>query len=72
MKPVLTGDNKLSVELHKIDESQLGKARDVGKMLEAIHQGEGSSLVEAVDAILKKFSRPKANESNEAAKDGDE
>jgi len=55
MRPIWTEDKKLGVELHKRDEVQLKQARLLGSMLVELQQPEGSELVDAVDAILAKF-----------------
>lgn len=56
MKPILTEDKKLTAELYKREETQLKAARAIGQLLYVMHQHEGVALVEAVDAILDKFS----------------
>ena len=51
MKPIWK-NGKLTVELHKPDESILRRARELGEALTAMNQDTGKPLVEAVDAIL--------------------
>lgn len=74
MKPIWTKEMTLSVELHKVDEARLGKARAIGKMLDAMHQPEGLVLIDAVDDVLGNFSKvteAEPDESDGAVKDGD-
>ncbi len=56
MKPLLTEDGKLRVELHKVDESRLARVHEIGTLLIEMKQPEGEALIEAVDAVLVKFS----------------
>ena len=51
MRPIWR-DSRLTVELHKPDETLLRKARELGEALTAMNQDTGKPLVEAVDAIL--------------------
>ena len=51
MRPIWR-ENRLTVELHKPDETLLRKARELGEALTAMNQDTGKPLVEAVDAIL--------------------
>lgn len=51
MRPVLT-DGKLTVELAVRERETLSKARELGVLLDSLHQPTGAALVAAVDAIL--------------------
>jgi hypothetical protein len=51
MKPVLN-EGKLSVELNVRERNDLAKARDIGVLLEQLHQDTGAALVAAINAIL--------------------
>ena len=51
MRPIWR-ENRLTVELHKPDETLLRKARELGEALTAMNQDTGKLLVDAVDAIL--------------------
>ena len=53
MKPILK-DGKLVVTLHKVERTQLLSVIHIGRMLVALHQDEGATLIEAADAVLKK------------------
>ena len=52
MKPILK-DGVLRVELNVHERLALEKARDIGTLLESMHQDTGAPLVAAVEAILK-------------------
>ena len=75
MKLFWTGDNDVSVDLHKPDKAQLGNARAIGEMLTKVElcRPEGEALVDAVDAILKKFSdEAESDKPDGEEEDGDE
>ena len=52
MKPILI-DGKLSVELNVHERGVLVKARDIGVLLQQLHQESGAQLVAAIDAVLE-------------------
>ena len=51
MKPVLT-DGRLTVELNQRERDTLARARDIGVLLDQMHQTTGAALIAAVDAVL--------------------
>ena len=51
MKPVLN-EGKLTVELNVHEKTTLDKARDIGVLLDQLHQETGAPLVAATTAIL--------------------
>lgn len=53
MRPILN-DGKLTVELTIPEQTILLKAKNLGILLETLHQPTGPALVAAVEAILAK------------------
>jgi hypothetical protein len=51
MKPVLI-EGKLSVELTVNERKTLDRAREIGVLLESLHQETGAPLVAAIDSIM--------------------
>lgn len=53
-----TATKTLGAELHKTDVSQLEKVLAIGRMLNGLGHPEGQPLMNAVGAVLAKFSAP--------------